>query len=166
MANIVQVIRKPIIWLYVSVIYIWIFIIFKFIASVGPPFVIAKIADTDDSLSLAELKKAFMIYIHEASEKIDISSQFILYSMLSNIILIAPVLIIGFFVLKKKLWARNSFIILLIFFMLLPILISLASGAFPSATVVLNYDTAIYLLIIFFLTRKSTKELFYGKELT
>ena len=78
MANLINVIRKPIIWVYISVIYIWFYFISKFIASVGPPFIVAKIADTDNSISFSEFKKAFLTYAQKGSEEVGINTQYVL----------------------------------------------------------------------------------------
>ena len=136
----------------VSVACIWLFTLSTFVASVGPPMVIAKIADTDKSMSFNDLKESFLIYAQEASKTMNLSFNFLLYSLLWNMMIIIPTLIIGFFLLKKKRWARNAMIGLLIIILLYPIVISTITSEFSSR--ILNFNMLIFPGIIYLLKRK------------
>lgn len=153
-----EFIHKPVVWIYISIIYIWFYITAKVLASLAPLFLISKIADTDNSLSFLELKKAFLIYVQEGANEAGINTQYFLYSIVTNIIILIPILVVGILILRKKLWARNVLIVLLILLIFMPSLLS----AFTSEVSlnILNYDTLIYLAIIYMFTRKSTKEYF------
>ncbi len=158
MSNFLDFFRKPIVWIYISVIYICFFAISILIATVGPPFVIAKISDTDSSLSFTELKKAFLTYAQEGAKRLDYNYEYVLYSIISNIIVYSPALIVGFFVLRKKMWARNAMIVLIIVFLFQPVIIRVVTTGLTID--IFNINTLIYIGMIFFLTRKKTKAIF------
>lgn len=136
----------------VSVAYLWLFTLSTFVASVGPPIVIAKIADTDKSMSFNDLKEAFLIYAQEASKTMNLSYDFLFYSLLWNMMIFIPTLIIGFFLLRKKRWARNAMIGLLILLLLYPIAISAITSEFSGR--ILNFNMLIFPGIIYLLKKK------------
>lgn len=141
----------------VSVAYIWLFTLSTFVASVGPPMVIAKIADTDKSISFNDLKESFLIYAQESSNKLNLSYDFLLYSLLWNVIIFVPTLFIGFFLLRKYRWARNAMIGLLIILILYPIAISLITSEFSRR--MLNFNMLIFPGLIYLLKRKSIESI-------
>lgn len=158
MNKFIDFIRRPNIWICISIIYIWFYMTAKVVASLAPPYLIAKIADSDNSLSVVELKKALLIYIQEGAQEAGISSQYFLYSIAANIIILMPILIIGFFIFKKKSWARNALLAMLVLLIIMPILLSgLASELSLN---ILNADTMIYLAIIYLFTRRQAKDYF------
>lgn len=153
MNNKKKILERPMIIIAVSVAYIWLFTLSTFVASVGPPMVIAKIADTDKSMSFSDLKESFLIYAQESSKKLNLSYDFLLYSLLWNMMIFIPTLIIGFFLLRKKRWARNAMIGLLIILLLYPIAISTITSGFSSR--ILNFNMLIFPGIIYLLKRKN-----------
>lgn len=158
MTNFLDFFKKPIVWIYISVIYIWLFAISILVATLGPTFVVAKIADNDNSISFTELKTAFLTYIQEAAKMLNYDYNYVLYSYISNVLIYTPALIIGFFVLRKKMWAMNIFIALIITYLLQPVVISaLTSGLSFN---ILSLNTIIYSGMIYLLTRRSSKAIF------
>jgi len=81
---------------------------------------------------------------------------------MANIIILMPALVIGFFVLRKNIWAKNALILLLIFLIFMPTLLSALASELSLN--ILNTDTLIYLAMIYLFTRKSTNEYFLEKN--
>jgi len=162
--NFINYLKKPTLWIYISVIYIWILAIGKLIASLGPPYIIAQIVKTDNSVSFQELKQSFLIYISEVAKKLHYTPEYVQYSLLSNVILYAPTLVIGFFVIKKRFWARNVLLFMIALIILKPLIGIMTSDITLSAF--LSVDTIILLLMIYFFTRRATKEAFTKEKVT
>ena len=141
----------------VSVAYIWLFTLSTFVASFGPPLVIAKIADTDKSISFNDLKESFFIYAQEASKKLNVKCKYLLYSLLMNVVVFLPTLIIGIFLLRKKRWARNAMIWILFILLIYPIAISAITSEFSGR--ILNFNMLIFPGIIYLLKRKNIESI-------
>ncbi len=148
--------KNPKLWIYSSVIYIWFLSIAKLFASLGPVFVIARIGRADNSLSFLDLKRAFLTYVTEAASRLSYNPEYVQYSLLSNVILYAPTLVVGFFVVKKRRWARKALLFMIALIFLQPLIGVITSdiglGAF------LGIDSIVLLLLIYFFTRRATKE--------
>ena len=86
-------------WIIVSVLYVWLFAVSIFIASIGPTIVMAMI---DQYISFADLTKSFLYYAQEGSNKLNFEYDYVFYSLLIDMILFIPTSIIGTFVLRKK----------------------------------------------------------------
>ncbi len=130
------------------------------IATLGPPYVIARIARAKDSSLLTSFKESFQLYAKEAAGTLNVSNGVILYMLIINVVIFSVAILVGFFVLRKRMWARNIMILLMLILILrTPILQIVASGS-----VLMQVDTIIesiiFLMVIFFLTRKSATEYF------
>ena len=70
-------------------------------------------------------------------------------------------ILIGFFVVKKKMWARNFMIVLLLILILEPLILQImATGSILSLQSDMIIESTILLVIIFVLTRRSTVAVF------
>ncbi len=145
-------------WIILSVLYVWLFSASIFIASIGPPIVMAMIVNTNNSISLADLTKSFLYYAQEGSNKLNVKYDYFLYSLIIAVILFIPTLIVGAFVLRRKLWARNALIGLLIVFILYPIILTVITSGF--STNIFSINMLVFLSIIFLLTRKNIESIF------
>ncbi len=162
MLNFLSFFKKPIVWIYILVVYIWILAISVLFVVLSPTFIVAKIADNDDSISFTELKTAFLTYTQEAANRLNLDYNFVLYSYISNVLIFTSALIIGFFVLRKKMWARNAIIALIIIILVYPLVFYiLFLGRLPDIfNLKTFFSTLIWLGMIYFLTRKNTKTIF------
>lgn len=153
-----NVIKKPYVWIFVSVVYVWLLGLSKLIATLGPPFVISIIAHTKNSFWLSDFGKAFPFYAQEVANKLGYKYEYVLYSLLANIFILIPAMVMGFFVLRKKLWARNTFIGLVLSYIVHLIGIGLLASESILGTLSLN--SIILAAILCLLVRKSTKRVF------
>jgi hypothetical protein len=160
MTRIYNAIKKPYVWIFASVVYVWLLGLGKLIATLGPPFVILLIAHTKNSFWLSDFRKAFLFYAQEVANKLGYKYEYVFYSLLANILIFIPAVVIGFFVLRKKLWARNTFIGLVLSYIVHPIAIGLLSS--ESILGILSLNSIIFAAILCLLLRKSTKKVFLG----
>ncbi len=146
------------VWVSVAVVYLWLFSASMFLASIGPPVVMAKIATTQETISLQDLKKAVSVYAQEASNKLNIDYNYVLLSLAANVLLFLPTLFIGLFALRKRLWARKSLIALLAVFLVYPFTLALFTSV-PLFSVI-NFNQLPLLAFIILLTRDEIKCVF------
>lgn len=162
----VSILRRPIVWVYLSVIYIWVLAISVLIATLGPPYVLSLVTHPKNSSSFSYFIESFPLYVQEATKELNISANIFMYSFFSNIIIFPIAILVGFFVLKKKLWARNSMIFIILLLILQPIIVGVITGG--SFINFLDFETItepiFFLIIIYILTRKSVKEIFIRKS--
>ena len=168
MSRMLDAIKKPNVLIFASVGYVWLIGSGKLIATLGPPFVISKITNTKNVLSISGTVNAFQIYAHEAANKLGYTYKFVLYSLITNVGIFIPTIIVGFYVLRKKLWARNYFIgiVLVLIFQSLVIgcLTSQMNLSIVSLLNTINLDSIILMAIICVLLRKSTTDYFSGDK--
>ena len=160
MAHFINTLKKPIVWIYFSVIYIWLLSLSVLVATLGPPYVLVRIARPKNTSLITDFIESFHSYVKETARTLNVSDNIVWYSFFSNIVIFPLAILTGFFVVKKKMWARNFMIVLLLILILRPLILQIvASGA-----VLMQADTIIesiiFLMIIFFLTRKSATAYF------
>jgi len=165
MARFIDKLKKPIVWIYFSVIYIWLLSISVLVATLVPPFVLSLIAHPKNSSPFSYFIESFPLYIQTATKELNVSADVFMYSFFSNIILFPIALVVGFFVLKKKLWTRNIMIFLILLLILQPIILGIIAEASFSDFLDLEAITEpiFFFIIIYVLTRKSVKEIFIRK---
>jgi hypothetical protein len=158
MNNQIPIFKRPMVWVSIAVIYMWLFSLSIFIASIGPPLVIAKIVIAKNVMSLTAINNAFLLYVQEASNKLNVKYNFILFSLVLNVLLFLPTVIIGIFVLRKHLWARNGFLGLLMIFLISPF----ALVIFTSESIfgIFNLTQLPLIVFIFLFTRNQIKCIF------
>jgi hypothetical protein len=165
MAQLIDKLKKPIILVYFAVIYIWLLSICILVATIGPPIVVSLIARRKNSPLFFNFTETLPLYLQTAKEELNISAEVLTYVFASNIVIFSMALVIGFFILKKKLWARNTMIFLVLFLILQPIILVVITGA--SYSDFLNIEAIaepiFFLIVIYILTRKSVKEIFIKK---
>jgi hypothetical protein len=168
MTRMFDAIKKPYVWIFASVVYIWLLGLSKLIATLGPPFVISIIAHTKNSFWLSDLGKAFPFYAQEVANKLGYKYEYVLYSFIANVLIFIPAIVVGLFVLRKKLWARNTIILLVIVYIVHPLGIGLLTSQsnFSISAIfnLLRFNTIILVAIIYVLMRKSTKETFLHRR--
>ena len=103
--------------------------------------VIATVVDADNSISLTEFYQAFFAYAEEGAKRLNLKYKYVLLLMLQNVVIFMPTLVIGLFVLRKKRWARNIMIGLLVVLAFYPLVV----GAFTSElnVKILNFDELV-----------------------
>ena len=153
-----NIFKKPMLWLIVAVIYAWLFSVSTFIAAIGPPLIIAKITNTHNSISVSDMTKAFLKYAQEGATELKVQYNYFLFSLILHVLLFIPTLIIGIFVLRKKMWARNSLIALLSIFLIFPFALAIITSEFTIDT--FNLSRLPFLAFILLLTRKEIKSVF------
>jgi len=161
MARVFDAIKKPYVWIFASVVYIWLLGLIKVFAALGPTYVISTIAHTKNSLWISDVGKAFIFYAQEVAKQLGYKYEYVLYSLLANVLILVPAMVIGFFVLRKKIWARNTIIALIFAYIVQIIAIGLLTSE-PKFSVIsiLSLNTIILLATMYVLMRKSTKETF------
>jgi hypothetical protein len=160
MTRMLDAIKKPNVWIFASVVYIWLLGLTKLIATLGPSYVISRITGTNNFFSISGIEKAFLIYAQEAANKLGYKYEYVLYSFIANVLIFIPAMVVGFFVLRKKLWARNTIIFLVIVYIVHPLGIGLLTS--QSNFSILSLNTIILIAMIYVLMRKSTKKVFLG----
>jgi hypothetical protein len=150
--------KRPMVWVSFAVIYMWLYSLSIFVASVGPPLVMANIVTGKDAISLAALNNAFLHYVQEASSKLNVKYNYILFSLVLNVLLFLPTVIIGIFVLRKYLWARNGFLILLSIFLIYPFALVIFTS--ESILGIVNLSQLPLFAFIFLFTREEIKCIF------
>ncbi len=98
----VSILKRPIVWVYLSVIYIWVIAISVLIATLGPPYVLSLVVHPKNLSSFSYFIESFPLYVQEATKELNISANIFMYSFFSNIIVFPIAISIGFFVLKTK----------------------------------------------------------------
>jgi len=151
-------IKKPYVWIFASVVYIWLLGLSKLFATLGPPYVFSKGFSTSMQFSVSGLGKAFLFYAQEAAKGLGYNYEYVLYCFIANILILIPAIVVGVFVLRKKLWARNTIIVLVVLYIVHPIGIGLLTS--ESILGILSLDSMILAAILYLLVRKSTKEVF------
>lgn len=152
------IIKRPKLWIIISLIYIWLYSIGVFIAAVGPPLIIANVlTNKNDKISMQKIEKGFVLYAQEASKTLNVKYSCFLYTLFLNIILMLPTLAMGIFTLQKKLCAKNGLIGLLLLYILCPILIALVTSEYNA---IINFNTLSFIPIIIILTRKTIDQSF------
>lgn len=165
MARVFDTIKKPYVWIFASVVYIWLLGLVKLFATLGPIYVISAIAHTKNSLWISDIGKAFQFYAQEAANQLGYTYNYVLYSLLANILILIPAMVIGFFVLRKKLWARNTMIVIIFVYIIQIIAIGLLTSESKfGISSILSLNTIILVAITYVLTRRSTKETFLHRR--
>lgn len=158
MTKMFDAIKKPYVWIFASVVYIWLLGLSKLFATLGPPYVFSKGFSTSMQFSVSGLGKAFLFYAQEAAKGLGYNYEYVLYCFIANILILIPAIVVGVFVLRKKLWARNTIIVLVVLYIVHPIGIGLLTS--ESILGILSLDSMILAAILYLLVRKSTKEVF------
>jgi len=156
--SVYNVVKKPYVWIFASVVYVWLLALSKLIATLGPPFVISLIVHTKNSFWLSDFGQAFLFYAQEAASKLGYKYEYVLYSLFANILILIPAIVIGFFVLRKRLWARNTIVVFVIAYLLQPLAIGLLTS--ESILGILSLNTIILGAILYLLLRKSSERVF------
>lgn len=156
-------IKKPYVWIFASVVYIWLLGLIKLFATLGHIYVISIIIHTSNSFWILDVVKAFLFYAQELANQSGHKYEYVLYAFIVNFLIFIPAMPVGFFVLRKKLWARNTILLLVIVY----IVHSLGIGLLTSRSIfrILSLNTVILVAIIYVLMRKSTKIVFSGGRL-
>ena len=162
MAKIKEVFNKRIFWTYLIVIFISLLIIMRVFASLAPAFIIMEIANVDEQITFDELIESVHLYAQEGAKNLGIKQKTAENYILFNVLISIPTLVIGFFVVRKKEWARKLFIFLLLILMLQPLIVDFYNS--KSILRVLNSNTIIFLIIILFFQRKSTIDIFLKED--
>lgn len=151
------------IWLVISVIYIWLYSIGIFIAAIGPPLIFAEITTSKgNQISMTAIGKGVVLYAQEGSKKLNVNYNYFLYSLFLNIILVLPSIVVGTFALRRKLWARNGLIVLLTLYLICPIIIARVTSEYNLD--ILNINRLPFVAIIFLLTRKTIEKIFTEQQ--
>ncbi|HAM50573.1 MAG TPA: hypothetical protein DCP92_07690 [Nitrospiraceae bacterium] len=158
MAKMFDAMKKPYVWIFASVVYIWLLGLIKLFATIGPAYVILRIAHTKNSFWITDIGKAFLFYAQEVSKQWGYRYEYVLYSFLANILIFIPAMVLGFFVIRKKLWARNTIIVLVSVYIVYTIPFGLLTSTWKFT--ILSLNKIILLAIIYVLMRKSSKEVF------
>ncbi len=150
------------IWLVISVIYIWLYSIGVFFAAIGPPLIIAKITtNKDNQISMTAIENSLVRYAQDGSKTLNVKYSYFLYLLLLNIILMLPSVVVGAFALRKKLWARNGLIGLLTLYLLCPFVIAIVTSEYKG---IININTLPFIAIIFLLTRRQIESIFTEQQ--
>ena len=160
MNKMLDAMKKPNLWIILSVGYLWLLGIGKLIATLGPPFVISRIMETKNSFSISGFVNAFVIYAQEAAPKLGYTYKFVLYSFISNVLIFIPVIVVDYFVLQKRLWARNTLIVLILVYLFHPLGIGLLTSELNLSFIRLN--SIVLVAIIYALMCKTTTDAFKG----
>ncbi len=158
MTRILDIIRKPYIWIFISVVYIWLLAFSKLFATLGPPYVFSKGFSTTMHFSLSSLTEAFLFYAQEVAKLSGYKYEYVLYCFIANIVILIPAIVVGFFVLRKKMWARNTLISLIIAYVMYPLGIALLTS--ESKFIILTMNAIILVAIIYVLMRSPSKKVF------
>ena len=114
--------------------------------------------------SVSGLGKAFLFYAQEVAKVLDYKYEYVLYCFIANILILIPAIAVGFFVLRKKIWARNTLIFLVVAYVVYPLAIGLLTS--ESKFTILSLNTIILVAIIYVLMRRPTKEVFsHGRSI-
>ena len=164
MTRVVDAVKKPYLWIFASVVYIWLLGLSKLFATLGPPYVFSKGFSTSMQFSASGFGKAFLFYAQEVAKVLGYKYEYVLYCFIANIFILIPAIVVSFFLLRKKMWARNSLIFLVIAYVVYPLGIGLLTS--ESKFSVLSLNTIILVAIIYVLVRKPTKEAFlHGRSI-
>ena len=167
MVRFIDVLKKPILWIYFSVIYIWLLSISVIFATLGPPYVLARLVRPKNSSLFTAFIESFHLYVREAARMLNVSDNIVWYSFFSNIVIFTVAIFIGFFIIKKKMWARNFMIVLLLILILQPLILQIiAKGSILNLQSDVIIESTIFLVIIFVLTRKSAVAVFSKRRNT
>jgi hypothetical protein len=166
MSRFTSALKKPIVWIYLSVAYIWLLSISVLVATLGPPYLLALMVRRKNSSLFSAFIDSFHLYVNETAGALHVTNDFVWYLFILNIVKFPLAILLGFFVVKKKMWARNFMIFLLLFLILEPLILWIAvSGSALHFSLGATIEPTILLLIIFVLTRKSTADVF-SKRMT
>ena len=149
--------KKPRLWIISSIIYLWVFTAAKLFVTVGPPLVMYTIVYGHRAFSLTKLNNTFLFYIEDLTKRLGMSYEYVFYSFLANAIFFLSALLIGAFVLKKKRWARNALIALLVMLILWPLIMPIAFGYNIN---ILKINFLIFPGMIYLLKRKDVEPSF------
>ena len=164
MSRIFTAVKRPYVWIFASVVYIWLLGLSKLFATLGPPYVFSNGFSTNMRFSISGLGQAFLFYAQEGAKALGLKYEYVLYCLIANILILIPVIVVGFFVLRKKMWARNTLIFLVIAYVVCPVWIGLLTS--ESKLTILSLNTVILVAIIYVLLRRSTKEAFlHGRSI-
>ena len=130
----------------------------KIFATLGPTFVIPRIVHKENSFWISDIGKTFQSYAQEVAKRLGCSYEYVLYNFLANIFIFAPAIILGLFVLRKKLWALSTTAILLVAYIILRGILSI--WFLGSLTGALGVNYVILIVIVSLFTKKTTKALF------
>src|SRR4030042_2284793 len=103
MTRVFYAVRKPYVFIFSSVVYIWLLGLSKLFATLGPPYVFSKGFSTSMQFSVSGLGKAFLFYAQEAAKGLGYNYEYVLYCFIANILILIPAIVVGVFVLRKKL---------------------------------------------------------------
>lgn len=122
----------------------------------GPPYVFASAFSTSMQFSVSGLGKAFLFYAQEVTKALGYKYEYVLYCFIANILILIPAIVVGFFVLRKKMWARNTLILLVIAYVVYPLGIGLLTS--ESKFTILSLNTIILVVIVYVLMRRPARE--------
>ena len=135
----------------------------KVIASFGPPYIIMKISDDDGKYTLAEMNRALQIYVQEGAKSLNIEPSFLMKSIIFNAIVVLPVMIIGYYLFRRREWARKGMIFMMAIFILSPAILNYSD--LYTTMYLFNVNTIISLGMIWFYQRRQTKAIFVTGEI-
>jgi hypothetical protein len=128
------------------------------VASVGPIILVAVIADTDGYLSIGDVLEIAPVYIDKAAEETGIDPKIIRNSTIANAIIFLPAIFICIYVIKRREWARKSFVGLLVLLIVMPIVVY--GGDLNSFRHIANTYSFTFVVMIWYLQKQTTKEIF------
>ena len=105
--------KNPRTWIWAIASLLIIFHLLKILAIVGPPIVIAQIADADNSLTLIEIKKAFTTYIQGTGSRLELNEEQIKLNFILSGIASSLFIVFSIYLGMRKNWARISIIALM-----------------------------------------------------
>ncbi len=121
--------------------------VLRLFAVIGPPYVIAQIANIDGGISLAEYQVAFISYINEASENLQMAPTILKLSLFySGLISLAYILFSLYLGMRKK-FAKYIVTCLLFIEIVIAIVTGLKQSTLPSIDSTL---IAIFILLFLF----------------
>ena len=153
-----QSVFNPKIWSALIAIVIGLFLLLMAVASVGPIILAAIIVDTDGYLSIGDVLDIAPVYIGEAAEESGVDPKIIRNSTIANAIICLPAIFICIYVLKRREWARKSFVVLLVLLIAMPIVIH--GGDLNSFRYIANTYSFTFVVMIWYLQKTTTKEIF------
>ncbi len=156
MSRIFTAVKRPYVWIFASVVYIWLLGLSKLFATLGPPYVFSKGFSTSMQFSVSGLGKAFLFYAQEVAKVLGYKYEYVLYCFIANIVILIPAIVVGFFVLRRKMWARNTLIFLVVAYVVYPLGIGLLTS--ESKFTILSFNTVILVAIIYVLMRRPLRK--------
>jgi hypothetical protein len=163
MPRMLDAIKKPKVWFIVCLVYIWLFGLGKLFATIGPPYLISRIANANNAFSISAIGKSFLYYTHEVANRLGYKYEYVLFAFVANIVIFMPIVILSYFVLRKNRWALNTMIILIAVYVVLSVGLGLLTSESVSGAQIMN--TVMLVGVIYVFIRKSTKAIFNEKNI-